>query len=83
MLLGLLGWDHFHYMMHQSLALWTLLRLDMLVFLLLWLWIGNKDGVCCMQSTFFWTLMNNKFGFPQYKQRLFVRQCCFFWSMKG
>jgi len=60
MVLGLkINWDHYYYMMHQALTSWSLLILDMLVFLFLWLWIGNKDGVCCMWSVLLWTFMNN------------------------
>ncbi len=45
MVLGFkIGWDHFHYMMHQSPTSW--------------LWICNRDGACCMWSTFFWTFMS-------------------------
>ncbi len=60
MVLGLkISWDHSHYMMHQCLASWSLLILDMFVFWFLSLWIGNRNGVCCMWSMFFWTFMNN------------------------
>jgi hypothetical protein len=53
MVLGLkIGWDHFHYMMHQGLTSRSLLKLDMLVFQFLWLWVGNKNGTCCMLHIF-------------------------------
>jgi hypothetical protein len=34
-----IAWDHLHYMMHQNLTLWSLLRLDMLI--LLFYFIGG------------------------------------------
>jgi hypothetical protein len=49
MMLGLkMGYDHSHYMMNQSSASQSLLKLDMLVFQLFQLWVGNKDGVRCV-----------------------------------
>jgi hypothetical protein len=43
MVLGLkIGYDHFHYMMHQNSTSQSPIRLDMLVFRLLSLWIDNK-----------------------------------------
>jgi hypothetical protein len=82
--LGLkIGWDHSHYMMHQGLASRSLLRLDMFVFQLLWLWIGNRDGVYYTWSMLLWTLMNNMAWIPQYKQRLFVCRCYFSCFVRG
>lgn len=36
--------DHLHYMMYQDLALWSLLRLDMFIFRLFLLGVGNYQN---------------------------------------
>jgi hypothetical protein len=82
--LGLkIGWDHFHYMMHQGLASWSLLKLDMLVFQLLWLGISNRENMCYMWSTLLWTLTINMTWFSTIQIKMFVRQRCFSCSVRG
>ncbi len=73
--------DHFHHMMHQGPSSQSLLKLDMLVFQLLWLWIGNKDGTCYMWSTLLWTFTSNMTQFFTiqtkiiYTSKLFLLLC--------
>jgi hypothetical protein len=55
----------------------------MFVFKLLWLWIDNKDGKCYMWSCFFGHSQATRPGFPQYKQKLFVRWSYLSYFMKG
>jgi hypothetical protein len=78
-----IGWDHFHYMMHQGLTLWSLLKLGPYLF-------SNFSGcglviemVCATCGPcFFGHSQATWLGFPPYKQRLFLRRCCFFCSVK-
>jgi hypothetical protein len=64
------GYDHSYYMMHQGLALQSLLKLDMLIFRLLWLWIGNRIVTCYMWTTFFWTFTSNMIWFSTIQTKI-------------
>jgi len=51
--------DHFHHKVHEHLASWSLLKLDMFVFQLFWLWVGSKNGTSCMLTMFLWTISSH------------------------
>jgi hypothetical protein len=78
-----IGWDHFHYMMHQSPASWSLLKLDMFISRLFWLWIGNKCGMCYMWTTFLWTFTNNMTWFSTIQTKIIFMLTLFFLIHEG
>jgi hypothetical protein len=45
--------------LHDASRSRSLLKLDMLIFWLFWLWISNSSGGCYMWSTFLWTITSN------------------------
>jgi hypothetical protein len=52
-------WDHLHYMMHQNSTSWSLLRLDMLIYIYFLSGVGNKGGACFMLTMLIWIFTIN------------------------
>jgi len=67
-------------MVDQSPTSRSLLKMDMLGFRLLWLWIGNKDGTCYMWTTFCWTFMSNMTWFSTIQTRIVCTSTLFFFG---
>jgi hypothetical protein len=64
------GYDHFHYIMHQGLVSQSLFRLDMLIFWFLWLWIDNRVVTCYMWTTLLWTFTSNMIWFSTVQTKI-------------
>ncbi len=47
-------------------------------FLLLWLWIDNRNGKCCMWSKFIWTFMSNMTWFSTIQTKIICTLVLFF-----
>jgi hypothetical protein len=77
------GYDHFHYLMHQGLTSQSLLRLDMFIFWLLWSWIGKRAVTCCMWTTLLWTFTSNMIWFSTIQTKIIGTLTLFFLLHQG
>jgi hypothetical protein len=78
-----INWDHFHHMTHEGLGSQSLFKLDVFVFRLIKLWLSNRNGLCYMLTTLFWTFTCYITYFSILQTKIICMLCLFFNFVKG
>ncbi len=77
-----LGPFSLHDASRSNLVVLTKIR-SIFVFQLLWLWIGNRNGVCNMWSMLLWTLTSNMTWFSTLQTKIIFTSMLFFLFCEG